>query len=36
MYSILAILVPCAPFLVALWLTRSEVTVEAARAEVDQ
>lgn len=36
MWSYLAIIVPSAPFLVALWFARAEVTVEAARAEIDR
>jgi hypothetical protein len=36
MLSILAIVIPATPFLFALWFARTEVSIEAARAEVDQ
>jgi hypothetical protein len=34
--SMLAIIIPAIPVLFVLWIGRAEVTIDAARAEVDQ
>ena len=36
MFSLLAIIITCGPFLAALWLARTEVVIEDVRIEVDQ